>query len=804
MEAIAESTTTDLPKAHARADQRIYVQLGRYGDICNILPLAYQDAQRGERSAVMAAKEFADIMDGVGYADCIVFDGSMGELDKAATQAEAVSHNVKVVQLVGPREMIKQIVITRNGAEYKTISESFLKDQWILAGRGADWKLQLPLVFDRRNAERESELIKAHIRPRKKSILIADTGTSSPFEHRQLLREVITLKFGRQFHIVDLTTFKAERIFDLLGLFEHPSTHCLIATDSAPLHLAYACSRLPVVALVNDKPSMWHGSCWRPNHIAHVRYGDFPLRVLDVFSAIQSIGKPGSFLPPTEGRKIIHTWSQYEWDRDGDKAAHKGWSRVYQSGPWVACAVEVGALGRDSATRWKDGKRFPFLKDVIRLATLRANDDDVICLTRSSTELRPALTAEILEKAPCFAHRATQTELGWTYNPAVDLFAFTKKWWRDHQNECPDMVMGRDYYWHRVLKEVIALHGGAELSPVYSQHETRSTTGGSGGSQRVIHNETAALKFLKAHNIKAAVPPVHRQRAFVSLNRKGLSPFGYNPCIIMHKGSMLMAYRWHASGDLSTRLAMAELDEQFNPVVNSRIHIANERNSGEDPRLFTFGGELYCAFVSSTWPVQPPKSVVRYGKLGQRNGQWHIDSWVQLDYGKNNGTAMEKNWLFFEHEGKLYCIYHNHPKQLVLQIDGDKVVAEHESETPHWPWGGLHAGTPPVPYGGRLLRFFHSRLDNERYPVKHRYYVGAALMEATPPFKILTISQKPIFKGSEADEMTELERPACFHHKANVAFPGGCVVTRDTILLSLGINDAACAIAKLTATDLQL
>jgi predicted GH43/DUF377 family glycosyl hydrolase len=788
------------------SDQRIYVQLGRYGDILNVLPIAFEDAHDGKRSAIMVAKEFAGIMDGVSYADRIVFDGHMGDLGTAVAQAEAASTNVKVVQLIGPTELIKNVVNTRNGQEYKTVQDSFLKDHWNLAGRMSDWKRQLPLVFDRRDLQREQKLIAEHIRGKKRVILVSSAGTSSPFPYKELLHELLRLKFCRSCHVIDIATIKAERLFDLLGLFEHPSVCCLVATDSAPLHLAYASPTLPVVAFVNDSLSYWHGSVWRPNHVFHCRYRDFPKRSVEMLEAISSIGEPHNWFQPRRTTpKYIHVWSEYS-----DRRPKIGY---YQSPlSVIQCPITVGMIGNDSKIQLKDEKRFPFVRSVIRLATMRANDDDIIILTREDTKLFPATLVNAKDMAPCFSHRIVKDGENLIHHPAVDFFAFTKKWWRDVQSKYPqDMVLGKDLYWHRVLKELVLLNGGQEMGcacycdpkqapPKKSETEAEPP--------RLANNKKLHDGFMEANNITSSFPPVHTQATITPLNRRALFPYGYNPSYLIHKKRRLMAYRFHGSGTLASWLAMAELDDNFNPITNARMQIdgVEDHLGVDDPRLFEYGGQLYCSYVVTTWPNTPPKCIVKYGRVTERvdGGVWIIQNSITVKYGQNDFTGMEKNWLFFENGGSLYCIYHNKPEQIVLQIVNDRVVDEHRSPTPHWRWGDIHGGANPVPYNGKLLRFFHTAMYNETPPNVWRYRIGAAIMEPDPPFQIVSVSTRPILTGSEIDRLADMERASCPHEKRNVVFTCGCVVDGDNILLSIGINDCDAAIVSLTEKQLHL
>lgn len=166
---------------------------------------------------------------------------------------------------------------------------------------------------------------------------------------------------------------------------------------------------------------------------------------------------------------------------------------------------------------------------------------------------------------------------------------------------------------------------------------------------------------------------------------------------------------------------------------------------------------------------------------------------------------MEKNWVFFERGEKLLCIYSNHPEQVIIEVAGSKVVGEYKTPEAHWKWGYMRGGAAPMPHDdGHLLRFFHTRMDNEPPPVRHRYYVGCCLMTSAPPFAIARVCKEPIIRGSEIDDRTELERSACLHWKGNVAFPSGCVRSGPFILLALGINDCQCAVARLSDEHLKL
>ncbi len=777
---------------------KLITLLGRTGDILSFLPVLHAEFKNGQRCALMVAEEFAGVLDGIGYADKIVFPGDCWDLTRAMAQAWTLSSDVKCVQVAGPAELVKQFSYQPAGYEMAK-TDSFVKESWALAGHFPLWKTQPPLLFDRRDKAREDKLLEAFPK-KKKVILVSADGKTSPFPHRDLLFKLLKLNFEPKYVVVDLAKFKAERIYDLLALYER--AHCLVACDSAPLHLAQACPDLPVVALANDSPSLWHGAPWRANHIAYLRYKDFANRAVEMLDAIEQIGGFGTMkgTAAVKGRKVIHVWSQYDVTPDNlerHKAACWDWQKVYSEAQnWIACRIDLRAIGKDSRTVLKDERPFPGLKEVVRLGCFRAKDDDVIVLTRADSQFEK-LPLDVL---PCFARRTLRDESGDTFHPVADLFAFTRKWWFEHEKEIPDLIMGQDHWWPRVLQELIKQHGGVELL-MGTIHRSRAK-GSIASMERAyaVHNEGKGREWLQSNGGEALFPAVSRQIKAMRVNPMALHPFGYNPSIIRHNGRLLMAYRYHPGNNLSTRLAMAEFDGRWNVVKNMEIETPGAGQSTEDPRLFTFQGQLWMSWVDADFPSPAPTAVVKIGRVEQISATWNIADARQLDYGTNNGSSIEKNWLFWEHDGELVCLWKVVLDKQLVHYDG----RQWPSPAPHWPYGEIRGGTSPLPYQGKLLRFFHSSLDFELPPTQRRYFMGAALMEAEPPFATVAVSKSPIVIGSELDDLSETERSKCLAYKQKVVFPAGAIIHEDGWVVSVGINDSECALLMVKEKDLRL
>jgi predicted GH43/DUF377 family glycosyl hydrolase len=318
----------------------------------------------------------------------------------------------------------------------------------------------------------------------------------------------------------------------------------------------------------------------------------------------------------------------------------------------------------------------------------------------------------------------------------------------------------------------------------------------------VVHNGQLAKAWLEKIGRVALFPAVSSQIPAVQINPKALHPFGYNGSLIRFEGRLLLAYRYHVDNKLSTKLAVAELDDNFNVIRNSNLEIAGNHQSSEDPRLFIYQGKLWMSYVCSTWPSQNPVCVTKYGMLNQISNGWGIvpQTEKQPAYGKNDGTSLEKNFIFWEHfSGELYCIHRSLPEQVIMGRD-----CELKSPAPRWAWGEIRGGCSPLPWQGKLLRFFHSSLDFEQPPARRRYFMGAALMEPDAPFRTLAVSKKPICVGSEIDDLTVEQRGEALSYKEKVIFPMGAIMLGDGFVVSAGCNDSSVLLLKIGPKDLNL
>jgi hypothetical protein len=160
--------------------------------------------------------------------------------------------------------------------------DSYQFSQWKAAGFTKQEMLDWPLVFDHRNEAREAMLASVHMPPKKPVVLYSFGGLSNPMPYEpEVMSELRSLN-GR-IHLVDLRHVHAERIQDLLGLYDRAL--CLITGDTATLHLASA-SKVPMIALVANGGA---GSIPKGNTVLKLRYSEVSAKVSLIRATIEKL-----------------------------------------------------------------------------------------------------------------------------------------------------------------------------------------------------------------------------------------------------------------------------------------------------------------------------------------------------------------------------------------------------------------------------------------------------------------------------------------------------------------------------------
>lgn len=430
-----------------------YVALGAAGDVASILPILYGESLRGNRSTLVISSEYSPILDGVTYCDSLVYPIHYSEQLKAMNQANQ------------SRRFSKVLSAQAYGSGSGRFTESFQKDAYVLAGKQHEFG-KFPLVFDNRDFEREREMSSV-IKGDKPVILYAGEGKSSPFQHAGALGHYLDNKWGKDFQIVNLSSIRAHRFYDLLGLYDRASL--LICIDSGPLHLANA-SKVPTICLLTDKPDKWHSAIPPKSSLLSFYYSEYADKLSEIDRVIEEIPNK------RRGRKIWHVYSEFWGVGDElvrNRFSSSTWNNAYQEGNWQPRPVKDNELHRD-ASAIGSPKKVPFINDVINKGIEEAADEDIIVLSNMDTCFAIGITDAILEEmkhvSAFTSHRYDFNSLESPLRPlevlsgdwycGCDLVCFTKGFWMEKKHDYPEMLTSFEA-WDWIMREFIEKHGGS-------------------------------------------------------------------------------------------------------------------------------------------------------------------------------------------------------------------------------------------------------------------------------------------------------------------------------------------------------
>jgi hypothetical protein len=444
---------------------KIYIMLGRNGDIINLLPVLKQEHDRsGIRPHLLVAMEFVELLGGVSYVEPLVWTGAWQDCIAAEQWVRAEYPSADIVNCA----------VYGVGYRLHRQCASFQREAWRMAGMRTPWG-HLPLVFDRRDKKRELALI----RSQPAYVVTAFSGTSAPFAGGA----AIIAELRKKYEVVDISQLRCERIYDMIAILEHAI--CMVCSDSAPLHLAWAVPDLPVVSLAPDRSDPWNRADWRPQHVARIFYSEATLDPSCVVKSVdmsqQLAGVWPRFIHVTSAPVSIDTETLRRME-----VARASWQlEMDYAGRWSEILLMNEDLTRDTKRMHGEVMGAPYVKDVINAAAERCRPRDVIVFSNADVCCAPGLTGWIVDSmirgGAAFTHRwdydleikeplrgEEEVGLGRWY-PGSDCFAFTAAWWMVHGDEYPDMVMGREAC-DMVLRQLIKRTGGVEI-PQCIYHE---------------------------------------------------------------------------------------------------------------------------------------------------------------------------------------------------------------------------------------------------------------------------------------------------------------------------------------------
>lgn len=282
-----------------------------------------------------------------------------------------------------------------------------------------------------------------------------------------------------------------------------------------------------------------------------------------------------------------------------------------------------------------------------------------------------------------------------------------------------------------------------------------------------------------------------------------IKPTNYFNCsFIEYKGKIYFAYRMEAKPFCERmKIGLCLMDENYNPIpatnvlldLYSELEIRYSRSKHvkfpkgfhvEDPRLFIYKDELYLSYTDGY--------IMGQAKINPDTLQ--AENSFYLDKPDPVNRQTEKNWTFFDYEGKLMCLY-DASKQEIFEMNGEKHTKLYETKfDTNWKWGQMRGGTSPVKVGDNYLSFFHSATDIRTIKGPGRqYFMGAYMFEGKPPFKPIAISKEPLIAGERiSDHIPRLS------NRIFVVFPAGIIRKENGFNIAFGYNDFECRYVEIS------
>lgn len=275
-----------------------FVLLGRFGDLIQMLPAFKAISDRtGAEPICLVSTEYATVFDGVSYVQPFPIHGHWYSQVCFARDL-AKQHFGGAVVIPWFHEIDRAEEITREQGEGASVIQShginfgvdmaknpnYGTSMWWRCGFTREEMMTLPLVFDRRNPQRETALAELVIgRNVKKPVVLYNfTGVSSPFAYVPEVMRTVS-NYNNKFKFVDLGKIQAHRIYDLLGLYERAVG--LITIDTSLLHLAPA-TNIKYFAYTVDG---WSRSVPKGNCFRDVLYSQCLERLSEMDEYLQSL-----------------------------------------------------------------------------------------------------------------------------------------------------------------------------------------------------------------------------------------------------------------------------------------------------------------------------------------------------------------------------------------------------------------------------------------------------------------------------------------------------------------------------------
>jgi len=283
----------------------------------------------------------------------------------------------------------------------------------------------------------------------------------------------------------------------------------------------------------------------------------------------------------------------------------------------------------------------------------------------------------------------------------------------------------------------------------------------------------------------------------------------FNPGLLSDGTGWILAYRVVAGASLARRIALCRLTSDLAVVPGSAVPFSDlvafepghhlpaiATRWFADPRLYRLQGRVF-VYWNSGWH-EPRNSQFLHEVDPATLRPRGVARELQLE---GERQKLEKNWTFFGEHPPL-AVYSVAPHRLLaLDLANTGPLRLREIDSHRWDignyatrFGTLRGGAPPQEHDGRLLSFCHS-VRPAAEEGGHDYAAAVYRFAAAPPFRPTDAPRQPLRL------LNPFGRHRCYPALnpavSEVLYPCGAARDGGGWLVSYGINDERCALARL-------
>lgn len=288
---------------------------------------------------------------------------------------------------------------------------------------------------------------------------------------------------------------------------------------------------------------------------------------------------------------------------------------------------------------------------------------------------------------------------------------------------------------------------------------------------------------------------------------RGLAVSAFNPSLLPTPEGYVMAYRV-VGPDGHRRIAMCRLDRWFRIIEGSPVPFSDgitlpstddespPRRWFADPRLYVLNG-MHTLHWNTGW--QEPRNHQLLQAFDPQT--LHPIGASRLLVLDGTRQAIEKNWLFLE-DAPGFAVYSASPHRVMryeLTDDGPIICADAVTVNADLgaftdTYGPLRGGAPPVRVGGPYWSVCHT-VSTPQGHVRPRYQAAVYAFAQHPPFAPLRVPIRPLPLGNPFGARTRHAR--LNRAVGEIVYPTGAAFIDGHFVISYGINDEHCAIARI-------